>query len=98
MKSGQKTYSNGQIIQQETKNYLKYFFKNGKVRAEGPFINNQMEGEWKFYRETGQLWQVGNFKNHHKHGEWARYNKRDEVEYSESFIAGKIVKKKQRKV
>jgi antitoxin component YwqK of YwqJK toxin-antitoxin module len=52
-----------------------------------------MEGEWIFYRETGQLWQIGNFKNSKKHGHWIRYDRNNQIEYNETFIDNKIVKK-----
>ncbi len=56
-------------------------------------MNTCMEGEWIFYRESGQLWQVGNFEHNLKHGRFIRYNKKDEVEYDETFVRGKLVKK-----
>lgn len=87
-----KDYSNGQKVQELNGNKLTYFFKNGKVKAEGLLINDKMEGEWKFYRETGQLWQVGNFKNDMKNGTWLRYNKNNKLEYHETFKDNKIVK------
>jgi hypothetical protein len=37
-----KTYSNGQKVQELKGNRLTYFFKNGKVKAEGIFENNLM--------------------------------------------------------
>ena len=89
-----KDYSNGQKVQELNGNKLTYFFKNGKVKAEGPFINGKMEGEWKFYREKGQLWQVGNFKNDMKNGTWLRYDKNNELEYQQFFRDNKIVKNK----
>jgi len=88
-----KNYSNGQKVHELTGNKLTYFFKNGKVKAEGFLIKEKMEGEWKFYRETGQLWQVGNFKNDMKNGTWVRYDKNDKLEYQETFNDNKIVKK-----
>ena len=88
-----KNYSNGQKAHELTGNKLTYFFKNGKVKAEGFLIKEKMEGEWKFYRETGQLWQVGNFKNDMKNGIWVRYDKNDKLEYQETFNDNKIVKK-----
>ena len=87
-----KNYANGQKIQELKGSKLTYFFKNGKVKAEGHFQNNLFEGEWKFYRETGQLWQVGNFKNGKKNGPWIRYDKNDHLEYQENFKDDKIVK------
>ena len=87
-----KEYSNGQKTFEQTGDRLTYFFKNGKIKAEGFFINEIMEGEWKFYRETGQLWQVGNFNAGQKHGSWLRYDKMDRLEYKESFLNGKLVK------
>jgi antitoxin component YwqK of YwqJK toxin-antitoxin module len=47
-----KFYVNGQPVYEINGNKLTYYFKNGKIKAEGPFINNLMEGEWIFYRET----------------------------------------------
>ena len=88
-----KNYSNGQKVHELTGNKITYFFKNGKVKAEGFLIKEKMEGEWKFYRETGQLWQVGNFKNDMKNGIWVRYDKNDKLEYQETFNDNKIVKK-----
>ncbi|GAB6155380.1 hypothetical protein JCM17380_41310 [Desulfosporosinus burensis] len=64
---------------------LTYFFKNGKVKAEGTFENELMIGEWKFYRETGQLWQVGNFENGKKNGIWIRYDKNNQLEYKKNL-------------
>jgi antitoxin component YwqK of YwqJK toxin-antitoxin module len=87
-----KDYSNGQKVQELNGNKLTYFFKNGKVKAEGPFINGKMEGEWKFFRETGQLWQIGNFKKDMKNGKWLRYDKNNKLEYREIFKDNKIEK------
>ena len=89
-----KEYANGQKTYELSGNRLTYFFKNGKIKAEGVFENNQMEGEWKFYRETGQLWQVGNFLNGKKNGSWIRYDKNDQLEYMENFKDDKVVKRK----
>ena len=47
------TYKNGQLISEQKGNRLTYYYKNGKVKAEGIFENNLMQGEWIFYRETG---------------------------------------------
>ena len=88
-----KEYANGQKTFELVGNKLTYFFKNGKVKAEGTFENNQMEGEWKFYKATGQLWQVGNFANGKKNGTWKRYDKNGELEYMENFKDDKLVKK-----
>ncbi|MDR0661511.1 MAG: hypothetical protein LBG19_12160 [Prevotellaceae bacterium] len=51
-----------------------------------------MEGEWIFYRKTGQLWQISNFKDGKKHDLRSRYDKRDQVEYQETFFEDKIVR------
>lgn len=87
-----KEYANGQKTHEQKGDTLTYFFKDGKVKAEGISINDAMEGEWKFYRESGQLWQVGNFKNGEKNGNWIRYDKDDNLEYEEDFENGKIKK------
>ena len=83
-----KTYSNGQKTYEQSGDQLTYYFKNGKVKAEGRSVHELMEGEWIFYRETGQLWQVGNFKGGQKHGPWIRYDKQDVLEYQEVFDHG----------
>lgn len=84
-----KNYANGQEVYKIEDNKLTYYYKNGKIKAEGTFLNNQMEGEWKFYRESGQLWQIGYFQNDKKHGSWTRFDKENKLEYKESFEDGK---------
>ena len=89
-----KEYANGQKTYELIGNKMTYFFKNGKIKAEGILDNNQMQGEWRFYRETGQLWQVGNFINDNKDGTWIRYDKNGRLEYSETFKDNIVMKKK----
>lgn len=88
-----KEYANGQKVYEQNGDRLTYFFKNGRVKAEGFFIDELMEGEWKFYRENGQLWSVGNFKNGKKSGSWVRYDKEGKLEYDEIFVDNEKVKK-----
>lgn len=88
-----KFYSNCQPIFELSDYKLTYYYKNGKIKAEGPFVNSMMEGEWTFFRETGQLWSTGNFKNNTKHGRWIRYDRNNQVEYDETFENNKIVRK-----
>ncbi|MDZ5253612.1 hypothetical protein [Clostridium sp. LIBA-8841] len=89
-----KKYANGQDIYTYSKNILTYYYKSGKIKAEGPFENDQMEGEWKFYKKSAHLCQIGNFKNNKKHGTWIRLNKDNEVEYNKEFMDGKPIKSK----
>ena len=89
-----KQYTNGQKTYEQKGDLLTYFFKDGKVKAQGYCFNGVMQGEWKFYRETGQLWQVGNFKEGQKHGSWVRYDKKDKLEYQETFVDGNLIKSK----
>lgn len=86
------TYANGQKSYILENNRLTFFFKDGKVKAEGPFENNMMQGEWTFYRATGQLWGTGQFKDDTKNGRWIRYDKNDQVEYDKIFKDGKMIK------
>jgi antitoxin component YwqK of YwqJK toxin-antitoxin module len=88
-----KYYANGQKIHELDGDRLTFYFKNGKIKAEGQYLK-EMEGEWRFYRETGQLWQIGNFKNGKKNGLFIRYDRSDKIEYQESFENGKIIKQK----
>ncbi|GAA4422776.1 hypothetical protein GCM10023188_00760 [Pontibacter saemangeumensis] len=87
-----KTYANGQKAHELEGTRLTYFFKNGKVKAEGDFDDDNMEGEWKFYRETGQLWQVSNFTKGKKNGFWVRYDRNGQLEYQEAFENDKRMK------
>lgn len=89
-----KNYANGQAVYAYDEEKLTYYYKNGKIKAEGSFVDNQMEGEWRFYREEGQLWQIGNFQNGMKHGTWIRLNKDNQEEYHEEFKEGKQLKAK----
>ena len=89
-----KLYTNEQKTFEQVGDTLTYFFKDGKIKAKGISINGVMQGEWKFYRKTGQLWQVGNFKEGQKHGSWLRYDKKDKLEYEETFINGDLLKSK----
>ncbi|MCL2289443.1 MAG: hypothetical protein FWC34_01875 [Bacteroidetes bacterium] len=91
-------YTNGQKIFEQKGDVLTYFYKDGKIKAQGIFINNAMQGKWIFYRESGQLWQIGNFKDNKKHGSFVRYDREDQIEYDETFDNGKIVKKIKQKV
>jgi antitoxin component YwqK of YwqJK toxin-antitoxin module len=73
--------------------YLPSTIKNGLLKAKGFYINSQMNGKWIFYRETGQLWQIGYFKMGKKEGTWTRFDRHDQIEYEESFIWDKKIKK-----
>lgn len=79
-------YSNGQKTQAYDGKTLKFFYKNGVLKAEGPYENQMMEGTWHFYRDNGQLAQIGNFKKNMKHGSWIRYARDGRIEYDEVFI------------
>ena len=94
MELGKDTYVNGQKIYELKENRLTFFFKDGKLKADGPFENGMMQGEQIFYRATGQLWEIGHFKNDIKEGSWIRYDKNDKIEYNETFQNGKICKNK----
>jgi len=87
-----KYYANGTPVFDLTGDRLTYYYKNGKLKADGKYINGKMEGEWLFYRETGQLWEVGNFLDSMKHGSWTRYGRDDKVEKVQIFEKGKEIK------
>ncbi|NOU47106.1 MAG: hypothetical protein HOO86_08595 [Bacteroidales bacterium] len=65
---GKKEYANGHKVNDLNTNKLFYFFRNGKVKAEGLFENNLIGGKWRFYLETGLRWQIGNFGDGKKNG------------------------------
>jgi antitoxin component YwqK of YwqJK toxin-antitoxin module len=87
-----KKYANGQKVYNLSGDRLTYYYKNGRIKAEGPFINNLMEGEWKFYRESGDLWQVGHFAGGMKNGLFIRYDRESNIEYRETFDKNKLLK------
>ena len=87
---GKKEYSNGQRVYELKDEVLTYFYKNGRLKAQGPYINGKMEGRWIFYRETGQLWQEAGFKEGKKHGRWLRYDRNNKAEYDETFNNGRL--------
>ena len=87
------TYANGQIKQILKDEVMTWFFKNGRIKAQGPYIDGKMEGKWTFYRETGELWQQGELRQDLKHGEWIRYDRDGKIEYRENFRDGKQIKK-----
>ena len=95
--NGKKVYKNGQAVFEQKGNVLTYYFKTGEIKAKGKSINSMMEGKWVFNRESGELWQIGNFKRNQKHGEWIRYDRKGKVEYQETFVDGKLVKKERKK-
>lgn len=86
-------YKNGQKAVEVKGSTLIYYYKNGGLRAKGRIKDDLMQGKWIFHRETGQLWQIGRFKDSLKHGEFVRYDRQGRVEYRETFVLGKIVKK-----
>ena len=88
-----KHYTNGQVVYEFDKELLRFFYKNGTVKAEGPFRDGQMDGKWTFYRENGQLWQIGHFKHGQKHGSWIRYNRNQDIEYDEILENDRVIKK-----
>ena len=87
-----KYYANETPVFDLTGDRLTYYYKNGKLKADGKYINGKMEGEWIFYRETGQLWEIGNFLDGMKHGSWTRYGRDDKVEKVQIFGKGKEIK------
>lgn len=78
-------YANGQRAFKADGNKMTYFFRNGRIRAEGLLENGVMEGAWRFYRDSGLLWQIGSFVNGNKDGVWTRYDKIGELEDEETF-------------
>ncbi len=50
-----KYYTTGQVIHELIGDRLTYFFKNGKLKAEGLFVKGQMEGEWIFIEKQDSV-------------------------------------------
>jgi antitoxin component YwqK of YwqJK toxin-antitoxin module len=51
-------YLNGQRIWILDNNILNFYYKNGKLKAEGKYLNDEMQGEWFFYDQVEQLIQI----------------------------------------
>ncbi len=82
---GKKHYANGQRVYELSGDTLTYFYRNGKMKAEGLYVNNLMEGEWKFYKITGQLWKMGSYKNGRKCGPFVQYDRGYKIEYEKDI-------------
>lgn len=93
MQLGKTHYTNGQRVWELNGSRLTYYYKSGKIKAEGGYTTEKMQGEWKFYNEAGRLIQIGHFKDDLKHGAWTRYDGNGNITYDESFADGKIQKK-----
>ncbi len=89
---GKKHYANGQKVYELSGDTLTYFYRNGRIRAEGLYVNNLMEGEWKIYRQTGQLWVVCNYVKGNKCGSNIRYDRLDNIDNDENIEKETIVK------
>ena len=57
-----KDYSNGQKAQELNGNKLTYFFKNGKVKAEGLLINDKWKANGNFTGRRGNFGRLGILK------------------------------------
>lgn len=82
---GKKHYANGQKVYELSGDTLTYFYRNGKMKAEGLYVDNLKEGEWKFYKITGQLWKMGNYKNGRKYGPFVKYDWGYKIDYEKDL-------------
>ena len=84
-------YANGQKVYDLQDDYLKYYFKNGAVKAEGPLDGNKKSGLWTFYRKDGHMWKQGTYHKGKRHGRWQRFSSDGQVESDANYDKGKRI-------
>lgn len=67
----------------------KYFYSDGKLKAEGNYISNLENGSWKFYFNDGSIEQNGEYKNGKYNGLWKWYYPGNQVKKEENYFNGK---------
>lgn len=67
----------------------KYFYENGKIKAEGNYVSNQEQGQWTFYYNNGNVEQKGEYKNGKYNGLWTWYYENNSVKKEENYYNGK---------
>lgn len=51
-----------------------FYFRNGRLKAEGTYQAGELDGEWVWHREGGGLLQQGAFVEGQQHGLWRRWH------------------------
>jgi antitoxin component YwqK of YwqJK toxin-antitoxin module len=67
-------------IVETKKKYIKVYFNNGTLKAEGWIQKNHKTDYWIFYYETGIIASKGNFRNNKKDGYWYFYRPNESLE------------------
>ena len=85
-------YANGQKVYELKDHYLRYFYKNGALKAEGPLEGNKKSGLWSFYTKDGHMWKQGTYHKGKRHGRWQRFSRDEQVECDCTYEHGQLVK------
>ena len=62
-----------------TKEYVKEYYPNKKIKAEGWILNNKKQDYWFFYNENGFKKEEGHFENGKKTSWWIFYNSKNKI-------------------
>jgi antitoxin component YwqK of YwqJK toxin-antitoxin module len=63
-----------------TTEYVKYFFEDGSIKAEGWINGEQKENYWYFYYPNQKMKAKGSYKQNRKEGYWYYFNEKGSIE------------------
>ena len=74
------------------KEYVKKYYSNGKIMAEGWLVNDKKSDYWFYYFETGNKKEEGHYYNNQKTNWWIYYDNKQRVvkksEYKSNVLNG----------
>ncbi|WP_299610501.1 hypothetical protein [uncultured Aquimarina sp.] len=59
--------------------FWKFFYRNGKVKAEGHYQDNKKQGYWKEYHKNGIVKSEGHIENCEPSGYWKFYDQKNNL-------------------
>lgn len=68
----------------------KYFYSDGKLKAEGEYINGKKEGEWIYYFPDETIQQKGKYVNGLPNGFWQWWYNNKQLHREETYRKGRI--------
>jgi antitoxin component YwqK of YwqJK toxin-antitoxin module len=70
------------------KKYHKFYYENGKIKAEGWYQNNKKVDYWKFYYNNGNIEKEGHFSNDQPVNYWYFYTENGTKKIEGHFVKG----------
>ncbi|MFB0909735.1 MAG: hypothetical protein QMA99_02045 [Flavobacterium sp.] len=70
------------------RNYIKTYFKNGHLQAEGWLSKNQKVDYWFYYYENGNKKEEGHYEDNKKCKWWVFYESNKEINKKSEFVRG----------